>query len=133
MSEGNVEVVLRALDLWNEGDLDGWTPLYDPGVVVIAPEGWPDGAVSEGLDAWRLQAQRLRDSWEEARVEVDEIRTVGEDRVLARIRYLTRGGDTDMSFDTPMAVVFSLEQRRITRAHYFWDVAQALEAAGLSE
>ena len=134
MSERNVEVVLRVLQLWNEGtDLSCWEPLHDPDVIVIAPEGWPEGSLSEGFDAWRLQAERLRETWDEARTEVDEIRPVGEDRVFARVRYVTRRNNPEMSFDTPMAIVLDLREGRITRAHYFWDDAQALEAAGLSE
>jgi ketosteroid isomerase-like protein len=67
------------------------------------------------------------------RVEVDDIRPVGDDQVLVRIPYVTRGKDTGMSFDTPMAAVFLLRSGKIIRAQYFWDYAEALEAAGLSE
>ena len=77
--------------------------------------------------------RRLHDSWEEARVEVDDIRAVGDDQVLARFRYVTRGKDTGMSFDTPMSAVFVLREGRIVRARYFWEHDDALGAAGLSE
>src|SRR5687767_8038611 len=107
MSQENVEVVLRSLDLWNKGDLGSWPRYFDAHVVVDAPEGWPEGSVSEGLDAWTQQAQRLRETWEEARVEVDEIRPAGKDRIVARIRYVTAGKEPGMSFETPMAVAFS--------------------------
>ena len=128
-----MEIVRSAFSLWNEGDLDDWDQIFDPEVTVVAPEGWPDGAVSQGFEAWKLQAQRLRDSWEEARIEVDEIRPGARDTVLIRLRYLTRGGDTAIAFDTPMSAVFSVRHGKITRADYFWNVEDALEAAGLSE
>lgn len=83
---------------------------------MVAPKGWPEGEVERDLDAWRRQAQRLRDTWAEARVEVDEIRDV-KDRVLARIRYVTLGADTGIPFETPMAVVFFLSERKITRGY----------------
>ena len=134
MSEENVEIVQRANEHWSEGNLDdAWAELWDPDVVVTAPEGWPEGEGEHGLEAWRRQAERLRDSSEEARVEVDDIRPVGQDRVVCRLRYVTRGKDPGMSFDTPMAAAFFLHEGRITRADYFWDFADALEAAGLSE
>jgi ketosteroid isomerase-like protein len=132
MSEENVEIVLRQFELWNEGDLDAWAEYFDPDVVVEAPEGWSEGSVSRGLDAWRQQAERLRDTWEEARTEIDEIRSAGKGRVIARIRYVTRGKEPGISFDTPMAVSLFLDQGKITRANFFWDI-DALEAAGLSE
>jgi ketosteroid isomerase-like protein len=132
MSQENVEIVLGQWDAWNNGDLDRWAQAWDFEVVVVAPEGWPDGAVERGLGAWRRQAQRLRDSWAEARVVVDEIRDV-DDRVVARIRYVTTGGETGIAFETPMAVVLLLNERKITRAYFAWTMAEALEAAGLTE
>jgi ketosteroid isomerase-like protein len=106
VSEENVEIVLRQWELWNEGEFDKWAQVHHPNVVVVAPEGWPEGAVSEGIEAWRLQAERLR---------------------------VTRGSDANFSFDTPMAVAITLKAGKITRAEFFWDVAEALKAAGVSE
>src|SRR5687767_88260 len=132
MSQENVEIVLGQWDAWNNGNLDRWAQAWDPDVVIVAPKGWPEGEVERGLDAWRRQAQRLRDSWAEARVEVDEIRET-KDRVLAQFRYVTLGTDTGIPFETSMAVVFILSERKITRGYFAWTMADALEAAGLSE
>jgi ketosteroid isomerase-like protein len=133
MSQENVEIVLRQFELWSRGDLDAWADCYDHGVVVKAPEGWPEGEVSRGLDAWRLQAERLRDTWDEARVEVDEIRAVGDDRVVTRIRYVTAGKDPGIAFDTSMASAFFLRDGRIIRCEYYWDFEDALEAASRAD
>jgi ketosteroid isomerase-like protein len=133
MSQENVETVVRQFDAWSRGDLDAWAEAWDPEVVVFAPDGWPEGEVERGLEAWSRQAKRLRDSWEEARIEIDEIRSVKPGVVLAQIRYVTRGGETGILFETPMAAVFFLHERKITRAQYGWTVTQALEAVGLKE
>jgi ketosteroid isomerase-like protein len=133
MSQENVETVVRQFDAWSRGDLDAWAEAWDPEVVVLAPDGWPEGEVERGLEAWRRQAKRLRESWEEARIEIDEIRSVKPGVILAQIRYVTRGGETGIAFETPMAAVFFLHEQKITRAQYGWTVAEALEAAGLSE
>lgn len=132
MSRDNLEVVLGQWDAWNEGDLDRWARAWDSEVVVVAPKGWPDGEAEHGLDAWRRQARRLRDPWSEARVEVDEIREV-DDRVLARIRYVTLGKETGIPFETPMAVVLFLSDGKITRAYFDWTMDEAVEAAGLTK
>ena len=133
MSEENVEIVLRQFEHFSEGNLDAWAECWDRAVVVAPPEGWPEGHVNRGIEEWRRQAERLRDSWNEARVEVDEIRAVGEDRVVTRIRYVTTGKEPGIAFDTSMAAAFFLRDRKITRAEYYWNFAEALEAAGLSE
>ena len=132
MSERNLAIVRQTFELWSEGDLDAWADYWDPAVVVQPPEGWPEAEVLRDLDAWKRQAERLRDSWDEARVEVDDLRPVGTDRVVARIRYVTRGRDPGMSFDTPMAAAFVLREGRISRAEFFMDFADALEAASRS-
>lgn len=126
------EIVTRQFTAWNQGDLDTWAEAWDPEVVVIAPEGWPDGEVNRGLDAWRSQAQRLRDTWADARIEVDEIRA-GGNCVVVRIRYVTIGGDTGLPFETPMAAAFFLEDGRITLGQYFWEFGDALSAAGFAK
>jgi ketosteroid isomerase-like protein len=133
MSQENVEIVRRQFELWSEGKLDEMMSSFDADVVVEAPEGWPEGAVTRGADAWRQQAQRLRDTWNEARAEVEEIRPAGNDRVIAQIRYVTSGSDPGISFDTPMAAIFLLEDGKVVWARYFWELAEALEAAGQSE
>jgi ketosteroid isomerase-like protein len=129
MSEENVGIVRRQFELWSEGNLDAWVELWDPDVVVQPPEGWPEGG-PRGREALRRQGERLRDSWDEARVEIEEIQPVGEDRVVSRFRYVTRGRSVGMPFDTPMSAAFFLRDRKIIRAHYVWEFAEALEAAG---
>ena len=102
-------------------------------MLVASPEGWPEGHVNRGLEEWRRQAERLRDSWKEARIEVDEIRPVGQDRVVTTIRHITTGKEPGIAFDTSMPAAFFLRDRKITRAAYYWNLAEALKAAGLSE
>ncbi len=131
MSEENVEIVRRGLQAWNRDDLSMKTT--HPDIVVIPPEGWPEGSELRGRDAWKRQAQRLRDSWEDARIEVDELRAAGADRVFARFRYVTRGKDSGIPFETPMAAVYTVTESKVVRAEFFWEPAGALEAAGLSE
>ena len=133
MSQENVEIVRRQFKLWSEGDLDGWGQCWTHDVVVIPPDRWPEGGEIRGLDAWRRQAERLRDSWEQARIEIDEIRPVGPDQVVSRFRYVTQGKDGEMSFDTSMAVAYVVRDRKIEHATYCWKFEEALEAAGLSE
>jgi ketosteroid isomerase-like protein len=132
MSKENVEIVLAQWDAWNDGDLDAWAQAWDSEVLVVAPKGWPEGSESRGLDAWRRQAERLRSGGVAARIAVDEIREV-KDRVHARFRYVTLGTDTGIPFETPMGVVFILSDGRISRGYFGWTMAEALQAAGLSE
>ena len=130
-----MKTVRSWFEVWNapDGDLEELRRFFDPDVVVIAPDGWPDARETRGVDAWMRQAERLRNTWAEVRSEIDEIRAVGDDRVFAHVRYLTRGADDGIAFDTPISAVFFFRDGLATRAHYFWDKAEALKAAGLAE
>ena len=128
MPEERVKIIRRQLEAWNDGDLDGAVRHFHRDVVVVAPEGWPEGPEVTGIDAWQRQAERLRDTWGRARVEIEELRAIG-DLVVARLRYLTEGGSQAISFDTPMGALFRFEGDKIVRGEYFWSFDQALEAA----
>ncbi|MGH2955514.1 MAG: nuclear transport factor 2 family protein [Solirubrobacterales bacterium] len=129
LGDRNVEIVLRQWRAWSAGDLEGQIRFYHPDVVVLAPEGWPEGPRFEGVEAWKRQSARLHETWEDASAEVDEIEAVGEDRVIVRLRYVTTGKD-GIAFETPMATAFLLEGGLITRVEYFWEMSDAVRAAG---
>jgi len=120
------------LAAWNEGKFDAWAETWHPDVVIVAPKGWPDGEASHGIDAWRMQAERLKTTWAEARIEVEDIRST-ENCVAVHIRYVTTGGGTQLPFDTQMAAAFFFEEGKVTLGHYFWNFDEALELAGFAE
>jgi hypothetical protein len=98
----------------------------------VPPDGWPDGEVSRGRDAWVRQVIRIKDSWKSDRIEPSELEAVG-DSVIMRNIWTTRGKDSGIDFETHFYVVFSFSERTIKRIEFFLERARALEAAGLSE
>jgi ketosteroid isomerase-like protein len=131
MSQENVELVLRVFDAFNKGED---SPTLDADIVVTPPAGWPDaGQEIRGLEAWRRQVGRLRDSWENPHLEIDEIRSAGEDRVVVLFHYVTTGKDSGIPFETAMGAVHTIRNGKIVRLDYFLSPAEALAAAGLSE
>jgi ketosteroid isomerase-like protein len=42
MSQENVEMVLKAAEDWNRGDMDAWFGLFADDVVLRAAKGWPE-------------------------------------------------------------------------------------------
>jgi ketosteroid isomerase-like protein len=132
MSQENVEVVRRWFNVWTTSDWTAFEAIHDPYVVVIPPEDWPDGEVSIGRDAWIRQSIRLKESWETDRGELDEIHEAGS-HVMAETRWVTKGKDSGIEFETALYAVFTLLKGTVTRIEWFLDRAQALEAVGLSE
>jgi ketosteroid isomerase-like protein len=132
MSQENLEVVRRTFELWNRGDLTEWAAMHHPNVVVVPPEGWPEGEQLRSRDGWLAQALRLMDSWDTQRVEISRI-VRGDDGVLVLFRWITRGKGSQIDLIADMGAVATVRDGLITQFVYFTDQAEALEAAGLLE
>ena len=132
MSQENPELVRRSIELWNEGDLAAFVALHHPDVMVVPPDNWPDGEVTRGREAWLRQGMRIKDSWESDRVELDHLHEAGSN-VIIQQRWIAKGKDSGIEFETQFWVVYTLSAGSITRVEYFLDRSRALEAAGVSE
>jgi ketosteroid isomerase-like protein len=133
MSQADVELVYRSFDLWNRGDLTEWIAGHHPEVVVVPPDGWPEGAQTlVSRDEWLAQALRLTDSWAEQHFEIQRVADAG-DSVLVLFRWITRGKGSDIPLVTDMAGVATVQDGLVTRWVFFNDPSEALEAVGLSE
>jgi len=132
MSETSVELVRQSFEAWDRNDWDALREFYDPMIEVVAPRGWPEMGIIKGWEDVRTQFARSKDSWEEEHVEIDQIEELQPGVVLAQIRWVTRGKESKIAFERPVSTLFRLRER-IVRIEYYFDRADALKAAGLSE
>ena len=130
MSRENVEVVKATFDAWNAGDMDRVRDLYDPNIVLHMVPDWPEPGPYAGREAVMRQFAQLRETWDADVGEPISFVDVG-DRVVVRQMWRGFGRGPDANID--MTIIFTLRQGRIASWEYFWDHAEALEAAGLSE
>jgi len=131
MSQENVEIVRKAFEAWNAGDMDAFREFYDPDIIVRPPEGWPEPGPFVGREAVMGQWEQLRETWD-----ADEVEPIGDfvdaaDRVV--VRQAWRGAGHGPSLNMEMTNVFMVRNGRIVYQEVFWDHTEALEAAGLSE
>ena len=131
MSEENVEITRRGIGAWNRGDWDALWALGGGDIVIVAPEEWPEAGTVSGREAVEAQFERLKESWEEERVEIDELIDAG-DRVLCLYRWVVRGKGSGVELEMPMANLFTVRGGSVVRIEFFTDQPKALEAAGLS-
>jgi hypothetical protein len=132
MSQESMEVVRRSVELWSNADWDAFGTVFDPNVVVLPPEGWPDGEIRTGLDAWIQQSIQLKEAWETDELLSDEAREVG-DSVMIRLHWTTKGRGSGIGVDIELWAVYTLLASKIVRMAFFFDRTRALKAAGLSE
>ncbi|MDX6573487.1 MAG: hypothetical protein QOC86_2643 [Gaiellales bacterium] len=133
MSEENVEIVRKMFEAYASGDFETALAAYAPEVefdVSIRPEGGvyrgPEG-VAEAMRSWT-------GTWDDFRLEVEEIIDAGGDRVLLVDRQSGRGKGSGAPLDQQTFSVFTIRRGKIVRVVWLPTREQAFrEAAGLSE
>ena len=131
MSQENVEVVRRFLEHVNRTGEPLWEML-DPEVEwIIDPTGLLAGTYG-GPDGVKEFFERLRESFDETHVEIDDLIDAG-DSVVALGRVRARGIGSGMTVEQPVGWVYQVRKGRMVRGRTYFRQVEALEAVGLSE
>ncbi len=129
MSEKNVDLVRSITAEWEQGNYSSvaWA---DPDLELVGG----DGSVTVGLNEVGKRWAEFLEAWEDFATLAEEILDVGDDRVLALVRFQGRGrGSGAPVADFYGAQLFTLQNGKVVRLQLFTHRDDALEAAGLSE
>src|SRR5262249_23458352 len=135
MSQENVEIVRRAWESYQRGDLEAAFAHAHPDYewdLTRFPE-WPDAQLFRGRDAVRRFLEEWRASWEGYEAGVEEYIDLGDDRVLTLCWQRGRGKESEAVGEMAWAQIFTVRDGQLRRAENYADRNEALEAAGLSE
>jgi ketosteroid isomerase-like protein len=132
MSRENVEIVRRAFEAWNRGDAEAATAVLDPDVEWRLPPNFPDAEGWRGRDEVVEGLTAIAGSWDEFRVEVQELIDAGE-RVVALVRFHGRAAITGLDLEgvSVDGQVWTIRDGRAVAIQMFNGSAAALQAAGL--
>jgi ketosteroid isomerase-like protein len=135
MPRDKVDVARRVVDAYDRRDVDCLfaelaTPDFEyyPG-ITRALDGGDGYRGREGVE--RFAADTL-ENWEELQSLPEEFRDLG-DRVLLLARQVGRGKGSGAQVDAPLTAIFDFRGDRIWRFRAYFDRAEGLRAAGLSE
>jgi ketosteroid isomerase-like protein len=130
MSEENVEVVRRAFEAYERGDVEAMLEEVDQEVQWKQVE---EPAPVYGRDGVREAVQRWDETWDNLRAEVDEYIDAG-DCVIALIRFRGLGRASGVPVEMASYHVFTVRNGKVARMTEYGPGkrAEALEAAGLS-
>ncbi len=131
MSQENVEIVRRAFAAWNAGDMDALRELHDPEVISRAPKSWPAPGPFVGREAVMRQFEQSRQTWDADALEPISDFVDAGDRVL--VRFVWHGVGQGPEANIEMTWVGTVRKGKIFNIEFFFDRAEALEAAGLRE
>jgi ketosteroid isomerase-like protein len=133
MSQENVEVVRRIFEAFNSREWAAWESHHHPDFEWSDPPEMPGGGFHRGVGSIRRFLDDVLETADEWHVEIDDIKSVGDDRVLMLGRSILVGRASGIAMEDPLFQLFDLEQGRVTRVQTFRSSDEALEAVGLSE
>jgi ketosteroid isomerase-like protein len=134
MSQENLEVVRRMLQAFADGGLNAMAEFWDPDIDWRAAEGALDDVGElHGPVAVRRHIQDWPDTFDDFSVVVEELRDVGDDRVLTIQRLKGRAKLSSTETDMRYAMVSTVRDGKVVRGREYLRVEDALEAAGLRE
>ena len=132
MSEENVEVARQMLQAFADGGLDAVAEFWDPDIDWRAAEGaLDDVGEMHGPVAVRRYIQDWIDTFDDSSVVAEELRDVGDDRVLAIQRVNGRAKLSGVETEIRYAVVYTLRDGKVVRGREYLSLDQALEAVNV--
>ena len=135
MSQENVEVFKRGIEAFNRGDLEAVPDMLHPEVVLhlsLPAMFGGEATVFRGHNEYRAFFEELTEAFAEFRIEISEVRDLGE-RIVGIGRLYGRGRASGAEVESPIAYVVEYRDGKQIRVDDHFDPAEALEAAGLSE
>ena len=134
MSQENVEVVREAWKAYADRGLDAMVEFWDPAINWRAAEGAIDDVGElHGPVAVRRYIQDWIDTFDDNSVAVEELRDVGDDRVLSIQRLKGRAKLSGIETEVRYALVSTVRDGKVVRAREYLSVEDALKAVGLEE
>ena len=134
MSLDKLDLAKRFGEAYNSRDVDGaFAELVTPDF-----EWWPASAIAyeggcyRGREGVERFVAETGENWEELQDIAEEFRDLG-DRVLALGRLKGRGRGSGVPVDQPYANILDFRGDRIWRLRSYFDRAEGMRAAGLSE
>jgi ketosteroid isomerase-like protein len=133
MARDNVEVVRRAYELFERGDIDGVLGLLAENFELRLPGIYPEGPQTfrgrHGLERWLAMVE---DTWGEWHFEVERLIDAGE-QIVALVRIVAKGGASEVPVHREVAHVWTLRDRKPWTVSVHLDRADALDAVGPRE
>ena len=133
MSQAGVDTLRRFYELWNSGDVDALTELFDVDAEVRpALSAFLASTVyrgRHGIAAWHAETN---EPWADLCVEPERFLDTGE-RVLGVVRLVARSPGAQVDVETQIAHIATVRDGLIVRLDGYEEPSSALAALGREE
>jgi ketosteroid isomerase-like protein len=129
MGQGNAQTVRRFYEAWSQDEIPGPVELLDPDVEYVNPDGAIEPGTRRGLDAFTKAMRHVLDAWEYWRCEIESLTPV-DDKIVAVVRYRTRGKGSGVEIEGRESALWTLRDGKVIRYQWFHDAEDAAAAAG---
>ena len=131
MSRENVEFLRAVYAEWGRGNFRAGVDRYDPEVVLIQGEGFPEAGTYDGLDGFADYMHTFLDAWERVTIEAEELVDAG-DSVVAAVLQVGVGKGSGASTDFRYFQVWTFRDGKMIRLEVIRERDAAFEAAAAS-
>jgi ketosteroid isomerase-like protein len=132
MSQENVEVVRHSIEAWNQRDLGTWIALLSRDAELDwSRSRAPFRGIYQGRDEHEAFWEVFWSTFADMRLEHHDLTDVGSEVVFSNTAHM-RGRD-GIEVAASSALVYTVQNGKITRIRLFQERDEALEAVGLSE
>ena len=133
MSQENVEIVRKAYEAFAAGGVEATRDFFAADAALFSYPEWAGPSQYRGHDGLRTLLAEWTDNFDEFKLEVREVRRVG-DKVVMLGETVGRIKGSGVPIRQPLGAVYSdFRDGRIGEGRNFLTWREALEAVGLSE
>jgi ketosteroid isomerase-like protein len=132
MSEENVEIVRRAWEAFENGDLPGAIAALSPDLVTYVAPPIPVAGTYQGPEGFLQVTIDWAEGFDDLLITGEEFIDAGH-QVVVRSLHKSRGAKSGVPVETTVWYVWTVHEGKAVRADIFNERQEALQAAGLSE
>jgi ketosteroid isomerase-like protein len=125
----NVELVRRAVDAFQRGDLEGVLAEAREDFEIFLPRNLPNSGTFHGRDGYFTWIGQWLDAWDDFSVEIAEMQPAGERHVVATMRQSGLGKGSRIPVEMEIAYMWEVRDGRLAALHLYPSSEEAMQVA----
>ena len=124
----NVEITRRGFEAYNSGDYEAVISLLHPDVELLADHELLNSGSFTGHEGFTQWSAEWLEAWDEFRVDVNDLETIGDHFVLVDAHQVATGAGSGIAVEMDIFWAFETEGGQLRRMHLYAKRERALDA-----